>query len=94
VDDSGPGLDAAARERLGERFFRLPGSGESGSGLGWSIARRIAEVHGLRLRAEASPLGGLRAVVDGFSAPPAAATAVPAAPGPASAGSAPAAGSR
>jgi two-component system sensor histidine kinase QseC len=60
VEDSGPGLEDADRERLGERFFRLPGSLESGSGLGWSIARRIAAVHGLALQVRRSTeLGGL-----------------------------------
>jgi len=60
VEDSGPGLAAADLRRLGERFFRVAGSGESGSGLGWSIARRIAGVHGGTLRAQRSTaLGGL-----------------------------------
>jgi two-component system sensor histidine kinase QseC len=45
VEDSGPGLDEAERQRLGERFFRVMGNLESGSGLGWSIVRRIAAVH-------------------------------------------------
>ena len=49
VEDSGPGLDAADRQRLGERFFRVTGSLESGSGLGWSIVRRIAAVHRLKI---------------------------------------------
>jgi len=35
--------------RLGERFYRPEGPLESGSGLGISIARRIAALHGLRL---------------------------------------------
>ncbi len=60
VQDSGPGLDAAQLQRLGERFFRLPGSAEGGSGLGWSIVRRIAEVHGAQLQVQRSAaLGGL-----------------------------------
>ncbi|MDE2401832.1 MAG: sensor histidine kinase N-terminal domain-containing protein [Burkholderiales bacterium] len=60
VEDSGPGLTEADLLRLGERFFRVPGSPESGSGLGWSIVRRIAAVHGLELQVERSPaLGGL-----------------------------------
>jgi two-component system sensor histidine kinase QseC len=44
VEDSGPGLADAQIARLGERFFRVLGSGASGSGLGWSIVRRIAAV--------------------------------------------------
>ncbi|MBT9457458.1 MAG: sensor histidine kinase N-terminal domain-containing protein [Burkholderiaceae bacterium] len=60
VEDSGPGLDEADRRRLGERFFRVLGSEESGSGLGWSIVRRIAAAHGLTVQTESSPaLGGL-----------------------------------
>lgn len=64
VEDSGPGLSEEQRQRLGERFFRVLGNGESGSGLGWSIVRRIALLHGLQVRVERSAqLGGLRAVV-------------------------------
>jgi len=60
VEDSGPGLAEADRQRLGERFFRVAGSEESGSGLGWSIVRRIAAVHGLALEVGPSTaLGGL-----------------------------------
>lgn len=36
-------------QRLGERFFRVIGSGEGGSGLGWSIIRRIAGAHHARI---------------------------------------------
>ena len=49
VDDSGPGLAKAELARLGERFFRVLGTGQSGSGLGWSIVRRIAAAHGARV---------------------------------------------
>jgi two-component system sensor histidine kinase QseC len=64
IEDSGPGMSEVDRARLGERFFRVAGSGESGSGLGWSIARRIAAVHGASVRVDRSDaLGGLLVVV-------------------------------
>jgi two-component system sensor histidine kinase QseC len=60
VDDSGPGMAESDIARMGERFFRVLGSGETGSGLGWSITRRIASVHGADVRASRSELlGGL-----------------------------------
>ena len=60
VEDSGPGLDDADSTRLGERFFRVTGSLESGSGLGWSIVRRIAAVHRLDIEVgHSTELGGL-----------------------------------
>jgi two-component system sensor histidine kinase QseC len=66
VDDSGPGLADAELGRLGERFFRVLGSGKTGSGLGWSIVRRIAEVLALRVEARRSTvLGGLCVEVEG-----------------------------
>ena len=65
VEDSGPGLAEADAARLGERFFRVLGSGASGSGLGWSIVRRIAEVHGAQVATQRSAtLGGLAVTVD------------------------------
>lgn len=64
VEDGGPGLAADECRRLGERFFRVLGTGESGSGLGWSIVRRIAEVQGAAVEVDRSPaLGGLRVAV-------------------------------
>jgi two-component system sensor histidine kinase QseC len=61
VHDSGPGMAPEDLARLGERFFRPPGQQASGSGLGWSIVRRIAAVHGLRVQVQRSAeLGGLR----------------------------------
>ena len=60
VEDSGAGLSAAECARLGERFFRVPGTPESGSGLGWSIVRRIASVHRLEVQlSRSATLGGL-----------------------------------
>lgn len=61
IEDSGPGLQPAVAQRLGERFVRGEGHDAAGSGLGWSIVRRIARVHGLDVMADASPAwGGLR----------------------------------
>jgi len=60
VQDSGPGLSPGELARLGERFFRVSASGASGSGLGWSIVRRITEVHGAQIDVQRSAeLGGL-----------------------------------
>jgi len=65
LDDSGPGMSPADMARLGERFFRVVGSGQDGSGLGWSITRRIAAVHRAVVRVDRSmSLGGLSVEVE------------------------------
>lgn len=46
VCDQGPGIPEAERTRVWDRFYRVLGTGESGSGLGLSIVRRIADLHG------------------------------------------------
>jgi two-component system sensor histidine kinase QseC len=46
VADNGPGIPAEERSKVGQRFYRVLGSGEAGSGLGLSIAARICELHG------------------------------------------------
>ena len=59
VADTGPGIPETERERIFERFVRLdPARHEAGAGLGLSIARWIAEVHGARVALEASGPGG------------------------------------
>ncbi|MGE8656095.1 MAG: ATP-binding protein [Achromobacter sp.] len=68
VDDEGAGLAPEIAARLGDRFLRGAGNEESGSGLGVSIARRIARNHGLALRYEmraaaAGRPAGLRAIL-------------------------------
>jgi two-component system sensor histidine kinase TctE len=60
VEDNGPGVPAEWFDRLGERFFRVPGNQESGSGLGLAIVQRIAERHGAQLRYLSGTDGGLR----------------------------------
>ena len=65
LDDSGPGMSVANIARVGERFFRVVGSGQDGSGLGWSITRRIATVHRAIVRVTRSTsLGGLSVEVE------------------------------
>lgn len=48
VQDLGPGVPPAQRERIFEKFYRLPGASErsGGVGLGLSLVRSIAERHG------------------------------------------------
>ncbi len=45
VLDQGPGIAAEEIGRVWDRFYRVLGSGETGSGLGLSIVKRIAELH-------------------------------------------------
>ncbi len=45
VMDAGAGIPEAERERVFVPFYRLPGE-TKGSGLGLSIARQIARLHG------------------------------------------------
>lgn len=64
VEDSGAGMSEPDMARLGERFFRVPGHERPGSGLGWSIVRRIAAVSGAQVQVERSDtLGGLAVTV-------------------------------
>jgi len=49
VCDDGPGISPELRPLALERFHRLAGQDTEGSGLGLSIATRIAELHGARL---------------------------------------------
>lgn len=64
VQDSGPGLSDTDLARLGDRFFRVAANGADGSGLGWSIVRRLAQRYRLQVLVQRSAeLGGLRVVV-------------------------------
>ena len=57
VRDTGPGIPAAEREQVLQRFYRITGSGEEGSGLGLSIVSRIAELHGASLELKDNEAG-------------------------------------
>jgi two-component system sensor histidine kinase QseC len=70
VEDQGPGVPLAERARLGERFHRLLGSGQTGIGLGLSIVKRIAQIHDAAIAFDAGADGrGLRVTVT-LAAPP------------------------
>jgi signal transduction histidine kinase len=63
VDDDGPGIQPAERERVFDRFHRSEAArarASGGAGLGLAIARGIVVAHGGSIRAEGSPLGGAR----------------------------------
>ncbi len=46
VEDTGPGIPVAERERVWQRFYRLPNSPGHGSGLGRAIVEEIARLYG------------------------------------------------
>lgn len=50
VSDDGPGIPQQELEKVSERFYRPLGTQSSGSGLGLSIVKRIAEVHDASLQ--------------------------------------------
>ena len=49
IVDTGPGIPEELRERVFDRFFRVPGTDVRGSGLGLAIAKAAAERCGLRV---------------------------------------------
>lgn len=58
VADRGPGIPEAFRERIFDKFFRLPGAGEGGVGLGLAICKAIMQAHGGTILAQDRPGGG------------------------------------
>jgi len=64
VEDEGPGVPPALRERVFESYYRIPGTTAPGSGLGLAIVREIALAHGARVAIETPASGrGTRVVV-------------------------------
>jgi signal transduction histidine kinase len=66
VDDAGPGVPPADRERIWQPFVRLTRDqpdARTGGGLGLTVVRDIVRSHGGTAHVEASPSGGARFVV-------------------------------
>lgn len=65
VSDNGPGIPEQERNKVLERFYRPVDTQASGSGLGLSIVKRIAEVHDATLQMQPANKGrGLRMTVN------------------------------
>ena len=62
VQDHGPGVPPQQRERIFEKFYRLPGASErsGGVGLGLALVRSIAQRHGGSVTCDHRPGGGAR----------------------------------
>jgi two-component system OmpR family sensor kinase len=60
VDDTGPGIPEAERERVFDRFHRLAGAEIPGSGLGLAIVQQVVRLHSGEVTLADAPGGGLR----------------------------------
>ena len=49
VADNGPGIAPQERQRVFDRFHRVAGSGERGSGIGLALVAQIARRHGAEI---------------------------------------------
>jgi two-component system, OmpR family, sensor kinase len=63
VIDTGPGILAADRARVFDRFYRRASANETGSGLGLAIVKAIAAHHGAGVILDDAPSGGLHVIV-------------------------------
>lgn len=66
IEDRGPGIPAALRERVFDPFFRVEASrsrATGGSGLGLAVVRAVVQRHDGEIALEDRPGGGLRARV-------------------------------
>lgn len=58
VEDNGPGIPVAERGRVFDRFYRVLGTNIEGSGLGLSIVKEIADIHGASTELHETHPGG------------------------------------
>jgi len=70
VDDSGPGVPEAWRERVFEPFMRVEQGRAAGAGIGLAVVRDLIDAHGGRVWIEQSPQGGARFIVAVHAASP------------------------
>ena len=56
VRDTGPGIPDELKDRIFDRFYRVPGTQASGSGLGLSIVKLIATLHNATIKVLDNPL--------------------------------------
>jgi two-component system sensor histidine kinase QseC len=55
VEDNGPGVPEAYRDRIFDRFYRIAGSGQTGSGIGLSLVARIVASHHAQIEVGPGP---------------------------------------
>ena len=73
VSDSGPGIDPDLAERVFEMFAQIPGTRQTGAGLGLAIVAAIAKAHGGRAELTS---GSARGAVFSVHFPPSAGVAL------------------
>ena len=67
MEDAGPGIPAADRERVWERFWRLERDRDSavaGTGIGLAVVRELSTLHRGRSWCEEADAGGARFVIE------------------------------
>lgn len=62
IQDSGPGIPETERDKVFDRFYRMPGAKASGCGIGLAIVKRVVDLHDARILLE-NPRRGTGLVV-------------------------------
>ncbi|HZL18507.1 MAG TPA: ATP-binding protein [Polyangia bacterium] len=70
VQDNGPGIPKQYQTAVFDKFYRMPGSGSGGAGLGLYIAKEITLAHGGRLSLSSQPGHGSLFSVELPAVPP------------------------
>jgi signal transduction histidine kinase len=64
VADRGPGIAAADRPHVFDRFYRISGNQQSGSGLGLAIVKTITDRLAARIQLSRASMGGLQVDIE------------------------------